>query len=170
MGEKRHIGPDTLRYWLHEAPFPVGEARALSLLGVNRTTLGRWLAGTVKVPHSAALVLRTLAEGIPFEGGDHWQGFRFDGNEMVTPTGERVSARRLEKWGWLEGMRAGQIAALESQVADLQAQLASVGRLAGSANDAVMDAGRPATGSLSNRAPQEMPPPLPPPAVRRPPR
>lgn len=145
MGEKRHIGPDSLRYWLHEAPFAVGESRALTLLGVNRTTLGRWLSGQVKVPQAAALVLRQVAEGIPFEGGEHWRGFRFEGNEMVTPTGERVSARRLEKWGWLEGMRAAQIAALERQVADLQAQLASVGRLAGSANDAVMGAGRPAT-------------------------
>ena len=52
----RPLSPDGLRYLLHEGPFPVGESRALSVLQVNRTTLGRWLAGTVKVPHAASLL------------------------------------------------------------------------------------------------------------------
>lgn len=135
MGETRPLSPDSLRYLLHEGPNPVGESRALAVLQVNRTTLGRWLAGTVKVPHAAALVLRQLAEGIPPEGGPHWRGFRFDGNYLVTPTGERISARRLEKWEWLEGMRTAQIAALEKQVSDLRGQLESLRRVGGAAND-----------------------------------
>ena len=88
MGKTRNtasLSPDELRWLLHEGPFPVGEACALEVLKINRTTLGRWLAGHVKVPHSAALVLRQLAEGIPPGGSDHWQGFRFDGDELVTP-------------------------------------------------------------------------------------
>lgn len=152
MGETRHkpaLSPDELRYLLHDGPFPVGEARALAVLQVNRTTLGRWLNGQVKVPHAAALVLRELAEGIPVEGGPHWRGFRWSFNDLVTPTGERISARRLEKWEWLEGMRTAQIAALERENAALRDQLESLRRVGGSANDAIVSevraVARPAT-------------------------
>lgn len=149
MCERHHLSPESLRYLLHEGPFPVGESRALSVLQVNRTTLGRWLSGQVKVPHSAALVLRQLAEGIPPEGGDHWRGFQLIGNEMVTPTGERISARHLEKWSWFEGMRKAQIAALERRVAELQSTVDQLRRVGDSANDAVVTApvGRPAIGA-----------------------
>lgn len=135
MAETRPLSPDGLRYLLHEGPFPVGESRALAALQINRTTLGRWLAGQVKVPHSAALVLRQLAEGIPPGGSDHWRGFRFDGNDVVTPAGDRIAARRLESLSWVEGMRAGQIAALEREIADLRGQLESLRRVGGAAND-----------------------------------
>lgn len=140
MGDPRHarpLSPDGLRYLLHEAPFPVGEARALEVLQINRTTLGRWLAGTVKVPHAAALVLRQLAEGVPLGGSDRWRGFRFDGDELVTPTGARLHAGRLEKWEWLEDMRKAQIAALEREAAALRGQLEALRRIGGSANDAL---------------------------------
>lgn len=131
------LSPEALRYLLHDGPFPVGEARALEVLQINRTTLGRWLAGTVKVPHSARLVLEQMAEGIPLGGSARWRGFRFDGDELVTPTGERLHAGRLEKWEWLEGMRTAQIAAMEKEVAALRGQLESLRRLGGSANDAI---------------------------------
>lgn len=146
MADTRPLSPEGLRYLLHEGPHPVGESRALAVLQINRTTLGRWLAGTVKVPHAARLVLQQLAEGIPPEGGPHWRGFRFDGNDLVTPTGERISARRLEKWGWLESMRAGQVAALERDNAALRAQLESLRRIGGSANDALAAAPVSVTG------------------------
>lgn len=137
MSETSRTSPDTLRYWLYEAPFPVGEARAVAVLGVNRTTLHRWLSGAVRVPHAAALVLRQMAEGIPVGGSDHWRGFQFAGDDLVTPTGERISARHLEKWSWVEGMRKGQIAALERELAALRGQVESLRRIGGSANDAV---------------------------------
>lgn len=133
----RPLPPDGLRYLLFEGPFPVGESRALALLQINRTTLGRWLAGQVKVPHSAALVLRQVAEGIPPEGSDHWRGFRFQGNDLVTPAGDHIAARRLESLLWVEGMRAGQIAALEREIAELRGQVESLRRVGGSANDAI---------------------------------
>ena len=85
MSDTARTSPETLRYWLYDAPFAVGEARALSVLGVNRTTLGRWLSGAVKVPRSAALVLRQMAEGVPVGGSDHWRGFQFSGDDLVTP-------------------------------------------------------------------------------------
>lgn len=143
MAEKRHaapLSPSELSWMLHDAPFPVGESRALAVLQINRTTLGRWLSGSVKVPHAARLVLRQLAEGIPPNGSNHWRGFRFDGNELITPTGERLSARRLEKWSWLEEMRTGQIAAQERELAALRGQVESLRRVGGSANDAVSTA------------------------------
>lgn len=145
MAEKRNfapLSPDSLRWLLHDGPFPVGESRALTVLQINRTTLGRWLAGTVKVPHSAALVLRQLAEGIPPGGSDHWQGFRFEGNELVTPAGEYVAARRIESLSW----QAQYIESLKRRVAELETMVDGLRRLGGSANDAVMDAVRPATG------------------------
>lgn len=130
----RSLSPDALRYLLHEAPFPVGEARALAVLQVNRTTLGRWLAGTVKVPHSAALVLRQMAEGIPPEGTDAWRGFGWDGDALVTPTGERLTARELDGLHWTRQHTK----ALARRVAELENVIESLRRVGGSANDAVV--------------------------------
>ena len=137
----RSLSPDALRYLLHEAPFSVGEARALAVLHVNRTTLGRWLAGTVKVPHSAALVLRQMAEGIPPEGTDAWRGFAWHGDALVTPTGERLTARELDGLHWTRQYTK----ALARRVAELEGIVNQLRRVGGSANDAVMDAVRPAT-------------------------
>lgn len=137
MSEKRQVAPlspDSLRYLLHEGPFPVGEARALALLQINRTTLGRWLAGTVKVPHSAALVLRQVAEGIPPGGTDAWRGFAWDGDALVTPTGERLTARQLDGLHWERQHKA----ALVRRVAELEAVIESLRRVGGSANDAIV--------------------------------
>ncbi len=137
MSEKRQaapLSPDSLRYLLHEAPFPVGEARALALLQVNRTTLGRWLSGQVKVPHSAALVLRQVAEGIPPEGTEAWRGFAWDGDALVTPTGERLTARQLDGLHWERQHKQ----ALVRRVAELEATVESLRRVGGSANDAIV--------------------------------
>lgn len=126
------LSPEGLRYLLHDAPHPVGEARALALLGINRTTLGRWLAGQVKVPQAAALVLRQVAEGIPPGGSDDWRGFRFDWDALVTPTGERLTARQLDGLHWERQYRK----ALEREVDALRAEIDGLRRLGGSANDA----------------------------------
>lgn len=140
----RSLSPDALRYLLHEAPFPVGEARALAVLQVNRTTLGRWLAGTVKVPHSAALVLRQMAEGIPPEGTDAWRGFAWHGDALVTPTGERLTARELDGLHWTRQHTK----ALARRVAELESVVESLRRMGGSANDAVVTpVARPAIAS-----------------------
>lgn len=137
MAEKHHarpLSPDGLRYLLHDGPFPVGESRALSLLQINRTTLGRWLAGTVKVPHAAALVLRQVAEGIPPGGTDAWRGFAWDGDALVTPTGERLTARQLDGLHWQRQYTRS----LERRVSELEATIESLRRVGGSANDAIV--------------------------------
>lgn len=137
MAEKRQaapLSPDSLRYLLHEAPFPVGEARALAILQINRTTLGRWLSGQVKVPHSAALVLRQLGEGIPPGGTDDWRGFAWDGDALVTPTGERLTPRQLDGLHWTRQHTK----ALARRVVELEAVIESLRRVGGSANDAIV--------------------------------
>jgi hypothetical protein len=137
MAEKHHaapLSPDGLRYLLHEAPHPVGEARALALLQINRTTLGRWLSGAVKVPHSAALVLRQVAEGIPPGGTDAWRGFGWDGDALVTPTGDRLTARQLDGLHWQRQYTN----ALARRVAELEGVVESLRRVGGSANDAIV--------------------------------
>lgn len=127
------LSPDSLRYLLHEGPFPIGESRALAILQINRTTLGRWLAGTVKVPHAAALVLRQLAEGIPPGGTDHWRGFAWDGDALVTPTGERLTAREIDGLHWQRQYTRS----LERRVQELETVVESLRRVGGSANDAI---------------------------------
>lgn len=148
MGEKRHttpvLSPDALHWLLHDGPFPVGEARALAVLRINRTTLGRWLSGQVKVPHAARLVLEQLAQGIPPGGSDHWQGFRWEGDALVTPAGDYVAARRIEGLTWQDQY----IDALKRRVAELEGVVESLARLGGSANDAVVSS-RGSAGSVS---------------------
>ena len=147
MAEKRNfapLSPDELRWLLHDGPFPVGESRALAVLQINRTTLGRWLSGQVKVPHSARLVLQQLAQGIPPGGSSHWQGFQFVGDELVTPAGERVAARRIESLTW----QTQHVEALKRRVAELETVVTQLSRLGGAANDGVTDrVARPAIGA-----------------------
>lgn len=137
------LSPDALLYLLHDAPHPVGEARALSLLGINRTTLGRWLAGTVKVPHAAALVLRQVAEGVPPGCTDAWRGFTWDGDALVTPSGERLTAREIDGLHWQRQYTRS----LEREVSRLRAEIDTLRRLGGAANDAT--ARPPVTASSS---------------------
>lgn len=126
------LSPDGLRWLLFDGPFYVGESRALDVLQVNRTTLGRWLSGVSVVPRAAALVLRQLAEGIPPGGSDHWHGFRFEGDALVTPAGERYAARRIESLPLV----FAQVAALQREISRLHGVIDGLRRVGGSANDA----------------------------------
>lgn len=128
------LSPDGLRFLLFDGPFPVGEARALALLGVNRTTLGRWLSGKVKVPHAAALVLRQLAEGVPPGCSDDWRGFQWVGDALVTPTGEKLTAREIDGLHWQRQYTRS----LERRVQELEGVIEGLRRLGGSANDATV--------------------------------
>lgn len=136
----RPLSPEGLRSLLHDGPRPVGESRALAVLRINRTTLGRWLAGSVKVPHSAALVLRFLADGVPPEGTDAWRGFAWDGDALVTPTGERLTPREIDGLHWQRQYTR----ALEREVSALRAEVDALRRIGGSANDGTMRPPRPA--------------------------
>jgi transcriptional regulator with XRE-family HTH domain len=132
------LSPDGLRLLLHEGPRPVGDARALAVLGVDRSTLSRWLSGRVKVPHAAALVLRQLAEGVPPGCTDAWLGFSWDGDALVTPTGERLTARSLDGLHWQRQYTRS----LERRVDELEKMVESLRRVGGSANDAIVSAPR----------------------------
>lgn len=134
MADPRPLSPDALRALLHDGPFPVGESRALAVLRINRTTLGRWLAGSVKVPHAAALVLRQMAEGIPPEGTEAWRGFQWRGDALVTPTGDTLTARQLDGLHW----QRQYLQALEREVSALRAEVDTLRRVGGSANDATV--------------------------------
>lgn len=158
------LSPDELRWMLHEAPTPVG-SRALRVLQIDRSTLSRWLTGASVVPHSAALVLRQLAEGIPPNGSDHWRGFRFDREALITPAGERVPARRIESLG----MVYAQVDALQRHVKHLEGVIESLRRVGDSANDAVTDVACQPTAPLSSRAAVGTNPPPQRPIWRRPP-
>lgn len=123
--------PSELHYLIFDGPNYVGEARALEILQVNRTTLGRWLQGKTQVPHAAAVVLRFYAEGVPPACGEDWRGFRWSGNSLYTPAGREVSARELEGLQYVHAHAD----ALARRVRELQAVIASLQRLGGAAND-----------------------------------
>jgi len=127
----RPCSPSELHYLIHDAPNYVGEARALEILQVNRTTLGRWLKGQSQMPYSAEAVLRFHAEGVPPACGEHWRGFRWSGNSVFTPTGREVSAREIESIEWMHAHAD----ALARRIRELQAVVESLQRLGGSAND-----------------------------------
>lgn len=94
--------PDELRRLALEAVGAVGEVRSRELLGVHRTTFRRWLSGESRVPESAALVLRLLADGLHPGASDEWRGFRFAGDALVLPDGRRYTARELQGLHYLQ--------------------------------------------------------------------
>lgn len=139
------LSPDELQWLLHDSPLRPGVGSVLRTLQIDRSTLTRWLNGSSVVPHSAALVLRQMGDGIPPNGNAHWRGFQFDREALITPAGERVPARRIESLG----MVYAQIEALQRHITHLEGVIDQLRRVGGTANDAVMDAGYRPTGPLS---------------------
>lgn len=119
----------------------VGEDRALSILGVHRTTLMRWRTGRTRIPHAALALLRIWREGRLPGMGEDWRGFSFFGDKLYTPAGVGYTAREIEGWHWAEQhcesvrRRNEQ---LEKIIGDLSAKLQTLG---GAANDIAL--GRP---------------------------
>lgn len=127
-------GPDELRDLLDR----IGTATALAVLGVHRSTLARWLDGSVRVPPASFALLRVWAAGVLPGMGDDWRDFRFDGDRLVLPGG-RISytARELAGLPMLEAaLRSSEEArrALESQLVEMTRRVDW-----GSANDAFTD-------------------------------
>lgn len=113
----------------------VGEARAIELCGIHRTTLGRWLDGSVQIPKADYAVLLFHADGVPPGCGDHWRGFHWSGNALTCPDGRTtLAARELEGWQY----KIAHIEALQRRVATLDGQLVEMARRLGTdgaAND-----------------------------------
>lgn len=77
----------------------IGKTRTLAVLGVHRSTLARWLAGTAAIPRPAWLLLAILAEGRLPGMSDDWRDFAFHGDRLTMP-GSRVSYTAREIAGW----------------------------------------------------------------------
>lgn len=124
-------GPEDVRRVVDQ----IGEARAIELCGIHRTTLGRWLDGSVQIPPADWAVLLFHADGVPPGCGDHWRGFQWSGNALTCPDGKTtLTARELEGWQY----QAALIDALKRRVAALEGQIVEMARRLGTdgaAND-----------------------------------
>ena len=131
--------PEDIAYLVNEAFHYVGKNQVLQVLQIDRSTLSRWLSGKTLPPHSAVLVLRFLAHGIPPGCSRDWEGFAWRYDRLVTATGLEFHAQELNLWTWhrqLQANQAREIEDLKAQLAQLRDRLARVGPLPGSSNDA----------------------------------
>lgn len=65
----------------------VGQRRVERELNVHRTTILRWLAGTVGIPGAQHLAIKGLLGDLPGTAGK-WTGWRFHDGELVAPGGD----------------------------------------------------------------------------------
>ncbi|MEX3955881.1 DUF3653 domain-containing protein [Trinickia sp. EG282A] len=108
--------PEELEHLINGAVGSVGEAAALAILGIHRTTLMRWRTGQTRVPAAALALLRIWCEGrLPGMGPD-WRGFRFVGDTLVTSAGVAYTAREIIGWHW----RAQHLEAMERRTRQLE--------------------------------------------------
>jgi hypothetical protein len=122
----------------------VGEAQALEILGVHRTTLMRWRTGKVGVPHAALALLRIWHSGRLPGMSDDWRGFHFFGDRLYTDAGIGYSARDINGWHWKEQNCAAQsrrVEQLEAIVRDLADKLQAAHGAA--ANEGYLHPGNP---------------------------
>jgi hypothetical protein len=132
----RPPGPDEVRRVIFDSLNPIGERLAAELCNVHRTTIGRWLDGSVQIPPCAYQMLLFHAEGIPPGCGERWRGFQFQGDGVVLPDGKtRLTALEIAGWRY----QRLQIDALQQQVERLEKLLVETARRidpSGCANDA----------------------------------
>jgi hypothetical protein len=83
------------------------------LCGVSVATARRWKAGTSQMP---SLTAEALARGLVYFLRD-WPGWKFDGQEIVSPDGWRISRNDA----LTVPLMHGQIAALRQRVKELEA-------------------------------------------------
>jgi len=128
-------GPDEVHRVIWDSLNPIGDRRAAELCSVHRTTVSRWLDGSVQIPPAAYSLLLFHAEGIPPGCGDAWRGFSWESDAVVCPDGKtRLSAREIAGTGY----QRAHIQALQDQVARLESLLVETARRidpAGCAND-----------------------------------
>lgn len=80
--------PDDIRYLMDYSPGRLTLAMIAELCDVHRTTVMRWLDGSVQIPRSAFAVLRFHAEGVPPGCGERWRGFSWSGDTLTCPDGK----------------------------------------------------------------------------------
>lgn len=77
----------------------IGVRQVLSVLGIHRSTLARWLAGFCVVPRSSWLLLVLMAEGRLPGMPEDWRDWRFVGDRLhLVGTRTSYSARELAGW------------------------------------------------------------------------
>jgi hypothetical protein len=65
----------------------VGQRQVERELNVHRTTILRWLAGTVRIPGAQHQAIRGLLGDLPGTAGQ-WTGWRFHAGELIAPGGD----------------------------------------------------------------------------------
>lgn len=69
----------------------IGQRRVERELNVHRTTVVRWLQGSVRLPGAQVLAVRALLGDLPGTGGK-WSGWRFQDGRLLSPAGEAFTA------------------------------------------------------------------------------
>jgi hypothetical protein len=65
----------------------IGQRRVERELNVHRTTVRRWLQGTVAIPGAQRLAIRALLGDLPGTAGK-WSGWRFHDGRLLSPAGD----------------------------------------------------------------------------------
>jgi hypothetical protein len=96
-----------------------GELGVCRQLNVHRTTVRRWLAGTVQIPGHQRQVMRMLLGHLPGTEGQ-WAGWSFFQGALVAPTGDAFKAGDV----LAIGLQRQRVQALEAEVHRLTVRLA----------------------------------------------
>lgn len=112
----------------------VGARRVERELNVHRTTVKRWLEGTVKIPGAQHQAIRGLLGDLPGTAGQ-WTGGRFHDGLLLSPAGDAFSAGQVLSLVLLRQ----QLNAQQAELAELKVRLATAEeaerRHAGAANE-----------------------------------
>jgi hypothetical protein len=114
----------------------IGQRRVERELNVHRTTVRRWLAGTVAIPGCQHLAVRSLLGDLPGTAG-RWTGWRFHDGKLLSPAGEAFTAGDILSLILLRQQLAAQRAEIERWRARA---LVAEAALPQAANDAQMRA------------------------------
>ncbi len=69
----------------------IGQRRVERELNVHRTTVLRWLHGTVQIPGAQVLAIRALLGDLPGTAGK-WTGWRFHDGHLISPGGDAYTS------------------------------------------------------------------------------
>lgn len=97
----------------------IGQRRVERELNVHRTTVLRWLKGSVKIPGHQHQVIRLLLGDLPGTCGK-WQGWGFRDGKLYAPGGDAFDAGQVLSLVLLRQ----QLAAQRREIMKLRAQLA----------------------------------------------
>lgn len=77
----------------------IGTKKALNILGVHRSTMARWLAGSAVIPRASWLLLVMMAEGRLPGMSEDWLDWRFEGDMLCQiGTNAHYTAREIAGW------------------------------------------------------------------------